>query len=69
MRSSFAKAPGTFHACAWTHLCGLHGPGLALGLWEGAEQFSAEAGVSNAMCLEGDGEELLVQEQIEAINI
>lgn len=42
--------------------------GLHLGSGAGAEQFSAEAGGSNAMCLEGDGEEL-VQEQIEAINI
>lgn len=42
---------------------------LHLGSGVGAEQFSAEAGGSNAMCLEGDGEELLVQEQIEAINI
>lgn len=42
---------------------------LHLGSGAGAKQFSAEAGGSNAVCLEGDGEELLVQEQIEAINI
>lgn len=42
--------------------------GLHLGSGAGAEQFSAEAGGSSALCREGDGEEL-VQEQIEAINI
>lgn len=42
---------------------------LHLGSEAGAEQFSAEARGSNTVCLEGDGEELFVQEQIEAINI
>lgn len=42
---------------------------LHLGSEIQSQQFLAEAGGSNAMCREGEGEELLVQEQIEAINI
>lgn len=68
-KSGLAEAPRAFHPHALTHLCAPHGPGLALGSETGVGQFSAEAGGSKAVCLEGEGAGLLVQEQIEAINI